>query len=199
MPIWSELFQLILARLFTIRPKTSDDLLTPDKVFIFLIFLCALFARAVEYITKMLVTMPVTDMPVFVTYKRTVNFVFNHIASISAKVLYFTDLRDIYIKMCINMKRIIRLSENDLHRVITESVKSVINEDFGDRMAGAVRGFRQGEREMEYNESDSSFVDHIYKLATEGIENGNAEEALRNIVNLIGNTRSGQKFAGRSV
>lgn len=97
------------------------------------------------------------------------------------------------------MKRIIRLSENDLHRVITESVKSVINEDFGDRMAGAVRGFRQGEREMEYNESDSSFVDHIYKLATEGIENGNPEVALRNIVNLIGNTRSGQKFAGRSV
>lgn len=135
MPIWSERFQLILARLFTIRPKTSDDLLTSDKVFIFLIFLCALFARAVEYITKMLVTMPVTDMPAFVTYKRTVNFVFNHIASISAKVLYFTDLRDIYIKMCINMKRTIRLTESDLHKIIEESVSRIINE--GDNGWGA--------------------------------------------------------------
>ena len=41
------------------------------------------------------------------------------------------------------MKKLIRLTESDLHRIVKESVNKVLcNEGIGDKLKGAVSGFR---------------------------------------------------------
>lgn len=49
-------------------------------------------------------------------------------------------------------KRTMRLTENDLHNLIMESVNNVLNEGFGDRLQGAARGFKQGAADMHNQE-----------------------------------------------
>jgi CRISPR/Cas system CSM-associated protein Csm2 small subunit len=54
----------------------------------------------------------------------------NTFLSIFSNNLIFIDIKEIIINKKYNMKRRIKLSESDLHRVIKESVNKVLKEDF---------------------------------------------------------------------
>lgn len=87
-----------------------------------------------------------------------------------------------------------RLTENRLRRLIRESVEYALNENFGDKISGAIAGFKRGETQMDYDESDAHFVDYIYKLASDALYANDPHTALvtlKKIAKLIENTRSG--------
>lgn len=46
------------------------------------------------------------------------------------------------------MKQRIRLTEGQLHNIIRKCVNETVEEGFGDRVRGAVRGFKSGESEL---------------------------------------------------
>jgi hypothetical protein len=70
------------------------------------------------------------------------------------------------------MKRIIRLTEGDLHRVIKESVNNIlIQEGFMDKMRGAYNGFQQGNQQMQNTQSQLNNISQSYQ---------NSQNKLRN-------------------
>ena len=61
-------------------------------------------------------------------------------------------------------KKLIRLTESDVHRIVKESVEKIlagatsnenIHEGFGDRFRGAINGFSQGNNSMMQNDEDA--------------------------------------------
>ena len=82
-------------------------------------------------------------------------------------------------------KKLIRLTESDLHRIVKESVNRVLyNEGLGDRFRGAWNGFKQGAEQQNYNEVRSDVLATVRKFAQYGLQD-NPQEALQNIIQYI--------------
>lgn len=83
-------------------------------------------------------------------------------------------------------KQRVRINEEQLNRIVAESVKRVLKESFGDRVRGAVQGFKQGQNQQYANEGDASILQQVLGFAQNGLQNPqNAQQVLQNIVNYI--------------
>jgi hypothetical protein len=82
------------------------------------------------------------------------------------------------------MKKLVRLTESDLHRIVKESVNKVLyNEGIGDRLKGAVSGFRSGNNQQMANSEDASTLDMWVKTAQRVQTPEQAMQFVRNFVN----------------
>ena len=81
------------------------------------------------------------------------------------------------------MKKMIKLTESDLHKIVKESVNRVLyNEGLGDSFRGAMRGFHSGANQQMANDEDPQ----------------EAMQVLQNIVNYIskGKQEQNQVYGG---
>ena len=72
----------------------------------------------------------------------------------------------------------IRLTENDLHNLISEAVSEVLNEGFGDRVNGAIRGFQSGAKKQSANEYNTGELEWILSRAKKAVQYGDPQNAL---------------------
>ena len=100
------------------------------------------------------------------------------------------------------MKKMIKLTEGDLHRIVKESVNRVLyNEGLGDSFRGAMRGFHSGANQQMANDEDAQMLWVINSWAQRGLKGGNPQQAmqvLQNIVNYIskGKQEQNQTYGG---
>jgi hypothetical protein len=98
------------------------------------------------------------------------------------------------------MKKLIRLTESDLHRIVKESVNKVLcNEGFGDKFRGAVHGFKTGANQQAANDEDANTLWMIRDWAEVALQNNNPQMAmkvLQNILNWINHHKDwqGEKY-----
>jgi hypothetical protein len=97
-------------------------------------------------------------------------------------------------------KKLIRLTENDLHRIVKESVNRVIIEEgFGDKISGAIQGFRTGKNLQDVNNADSDALrNQVDQIARDGIgkcQRNDIQGALNAFKQIIGVIRD-RTYAG---
>ena len=82
-------------------------------------------------------------------------------------------------------KKMIRLTESDLNKIVKESVNRVLyNEGLGDRFRGAWNGFQQGAKQQDTNAVNTNTLAQVKKFAQYGLQ-GNPQEALQTIIQYI--------------
>jgi len=94
-------------------------------------------------------------------------------------------------------KKLIRLTENDLHRIVKESVNRVLyNEGLGDRFKGAWNGFKTGNDQMQQNDYDAGNLSYWVETAQRVLQTGNPQQAvnfLKNFVTQYGEDKAYQR------
>ena len=95
------------------------------------------------------------------------------------------------------MKRLVRLSEGDLHRIVKESVNKVLyNEGIGDRFRGAISGFRNGRDSMMQNDEDASSLWQWVGFAQNVLKSNNPNDYkafIERFVNAYSKDKSSQQ------
>ena len=78
------------------------------------------------------------------------------------------------------MKKTIRLSESDLHRIVRNALNEIIpiEEGIGDRFSGAVRGLSTGRNRQMSNEDDAGVLWTWVRSAERVAADNNPQEAL---------------------
>lgn len=84
-------------------------------------------------------------------------------------------------------KQVTRITENQLNQIVKESVKTVLNEGLGNKLRGAINGFRQGDESLRQNGNESDDLRYWLTLAMKALSTNNPQSCVNMLQKFVKN------------